>query len=537
MPFAHPALLGPVAARLVAVLALLVVALAAQAEPAQASTADHSRFEALQGPFASGPDVTRACLKCHTEASHQVMDSMHWTWSRENPATGQMVGKRHTMNSFCGSPISNEPRCTSCHVGYGWTDLSQDMTDPATVDCLACHDTTGAYKKVPTDAGHPRYEAVVVNGKRQEPPDLALIARKVGESSRATCGACHFNGGGGDAVKHGDLDSSLIAPPRHVDVHMSPDGANMGCADCHTFKDHKQDGSRFDMTAKDDHGIVTAHDMSHKRDTGLATCESCHGAAPHGKDKLNHHADTVACQTCHIPEFARGGVATKTLWDWSTAGRMDADGKPVTIKDDHGHTIYTAAKGDFAYGENVRPTYAWFNGKVTGTLLTDTIDPSGVWPINRIGGTPGAADSRIWPFKVMQGSQPYDPVNKTLVVNNVFGNPDAFWNRYDYSIAIEAGMKAAGLPYSGKYDFVKTTMHWPITHMVAPKQQALGCTDCHTREEDGRLAGIEGVYMPGRDRAVWLDMLGIGAIMAIGAGAAGHALLRLIATLRRRNGK
>ncbi len=521
-------------ARIRAVLLLAIFVLAgAFGGPAIASTADHSRFEALQGPFASGPDVTRACLKCHTEASHQVMDSIHWTWSKQNPATGQMVGKRHTMNSFCGSPISNEPRCTSCHVGYGWKDLQTDMTDPGTVDCLACHDTTGTYTKVPTAAGHPQYEPVMVKGALKQPPDLALIARKVGESSRATCGACHFSGGGGDGVKHGDLDTSLANPPLHLDVHMAPDGANMSCADCHTFRDHQQDGSRFAMTAKDDHGIVAAHE----KNAGLATCESCHGAAPHDEDKLNHHVATVACQTCHIPEFARGGIATKTLWDWSTAGRMNEAGKPFTIKDDHGHPSYVSAKGSFEYGENVRPTYAWFNGSVTGTELTDTIDAARPFPINRIGGTPGGEDSRIWPFKVMRGSQPYDSENNRLVVTNVFGNPDAFWSRFDMGVAIEAGMKTAGLPYSGKFGFVETTMHWPITHMVAPAEKALDCAECHTRAEDGRLAGLDGVYLPGRDRTAWLDLLGIGAIAAAGAGAAGHGTLRLIAALRRRNGQ
>jgi len=35
------------------------------------------------------------------------------------------------------------------------------------------------------------------------------------------CGACHFHAGGGDGGKHGDLDFSLVAPPRELDVHLS----------------------------------------------------------------------------------------------------------------------------------------------------------------------------------------------------------------------------------------------------------------------------------------------------------------------------
>ena len=65
------------------------------AADSKASTADHSKFEQLQGPFASGPDVTKACLGCHTEAAKQVHKSIHWTWEYTNPATGQLLGKKH----------------------------------------------------------------------------------------------------------------------------------------------------------------------------------------------------------------------------------------------------------------------------------------------------------------------------------------------------------------------------------------------------------------------------------------------------------
>ena len=35
--------------------------------------------------------------------------------------------------------------------------------------------------------------------------------------TRLNCGGCHFNGGG-NAVKHGDLDSSLFYPTERIDV-------------------------------------------------------------------------------------------------------------------------------------------------------------------------------------------------------------------------------------------------------------------------------------------------------------------------------
>jgi len=83
------------------------------------TTADHSKFKALQGPFDRAEDVTAACLTCHTEAGEQIRQTTHWTWCYEHDETGQTLGKSKVINSFCGMTITNEPRCTSCHVGYG----------------------------------------------------------------------------------------------------------------------------------------------------------------------------------------------------------------------------------------------------------------------------------------------------------------------------------------------------------------------------------------------------------------------------------
>ena len=90
------------------------------------STADHTKFEELHGPFAKGQDVTRACLKCHTEASKQLHETLHWTWRYDHEQTGQRLGKKYVVNSFCGSITANYPRCTSCHIGYGWQDADFD---------------------------------------------------------------------------------------------------------------------------------------------------------------------------------------------------------------------------------------------------------------------------------------------------------------------------------------------------------------------------------------------------------------------------
>ena len=510
----------------------------APAQPGAASTADHSKFEILQKEFASGPEVTRACLSCHTEADDQVMHSIHFTWEFEHPETGQMLGKRNVINAFCGAVPGNEPRCTSCHAGYGWDDMRQSSAQAqATPDCLVCHDTSGQYTKTATGAGHPPLAPVpekskTITGAKSWPVDLGKAARSAGQPTRDNCGACHFYGGGGDNVKHGDLSSALFDPPLSVDVHMSPEGEDFTCSTCHVSDQHDWAGSRYRMQATDPHGTGKPGAAR-----SIATCESCHGPTPHPAGlkglKLDDHTDTLACQTCHIPEFARGGVATKTVWDWSTAGRLDEEGRAIAISDylesdgDHRHT-YLSTKGDFEWGEDVAPVYAWFNGVVEYTTGDRKIDPGQTVEINPIHGTPDAPDSRIWPFKRMEGRQAYDSGLNELVYTHVWG-PDtdtALWTNFDWAKAIEAGMDAAGEEYSGEYGFVDTYMYWPITHMVAPAENALDCESCHAR--DGRMAGLTGVNMPGTTPFNTAGLVGLAMLLAALGGVMIHAAIRIL---------
>jgi octaheme c-type cytochrome (tetrathionate reductase family) len=526
-PVLFPSLLGLV------LFALAPIIGAAEAET-QTSTADHSTFEELQQDFATGPEVTKACLGCHTEAAKQLHKTSHWTWAFENELTGQTLGKKNVINNFCVATATNWPRCTSCHIGYGWKDDSFDLTSEENVDCLVCHDTTGTYKKFPTGAGHPNYEPKMwppKKGKIRQPPDLRRIAQNVGEPSRANCGACHFSGGGGDGVKHGHLDSSMLQPARETDVHMDAEGLNFSCQTCHTTGGHEVAGSRYVPKAKDDRGIV----IPGQKDQARGTCESCHGSSPHpadANDKLNDHGVKVACVTCHVPEFARGGRKTKTWWDWSTAGKKDESGKPIVKKDADGYPIYDFKKGDFKWEANVVPEYRWFDGEIRYTLLGEQIDPSGVVPINSVSGGSDDSDSRIWPFKVMRGRQPYDAEQKILAIPHLFGkDEDAYWKSFDWGKALRAGLLSRGHEFSGDYGFVETEYYWPVTHMVAPKEKALGCESCHSK--NGRLADVEGVYMPGRDANPWIDRIGWLLVIATLAGVLLHGLMRLIAGRRK----
>jgi hypothetical protein len=80
---------------------------------------------------------------------------------------------------------------------------------------------------------------------------------------------------------------------------------------------------------------------------------------------------------------------------------------------------------------------------------------------------------------------------------------------------------------------VKTTYVFPTTHMVAPKDNVVNCTECHIKQ-DSRLANITGVYMPGRDHFQILDSLVWIAILGALLGVCLHGLGRVFTT---RNGR
>jgi len=500
------------------------------------STTDHSQLKELEGPFANGPEVTRACLQCHNTAGHQFVKNKHWTWEYEHKVTGQKLGKGVLVNNFCTNARGNEGMCAQCHAGYNMTGPDFDFSNQENIDCLVCHESTGTYYKTPTTQGN---EACSIMFKGKPPIDWVETAQSVAMPGRSNCGKCHFYGGGGDNVKHGDLSSVLFDPPRSVDVHMSEQGEGFNCITCHVGEGHDWAGSRYEMLVNDTNGTGKP---GLPRD--VASCASCHSSSPHPMDsvigiKLNSHTQQVACETCHIPEIARGGVATMVDWDWRTMGKLkDGEGfklKEYTQGDGHHRATYKSIKGNFKYGENVQPMYAWFDGTMHYTTVDTEFDPSqGPVEINSFSGEYGDPDSRIYPFKRMHTTMPYDKGNNTLVYMELWGNTDsALWGNYDFDKSIAAGMHNSGIEYSGERGFVETYSYWPINHMVAPKDEVMTCLECHSK--DGRLSHLTGFYMPGTGSSKLLDTLGLIAVLGTLGGVMGHGAIRVVANRRRRN--
>ncbi|MCG6963672.1 MAG: tetrathionate reductase family octaheme c-type cytochrome [Acidobacteria bacterium] len=436
---------------------------------------DHQDLVRLP-PDPTPEQVTQECLRCHPDVGEDVLESAHWLWRGPSPYTvGRcqevLCGKgTNAINNFCLGVPSNWPRCTSCHAGYGWKDATFDFSDPTRIDCLVCHDTTGSYFKTPTAAGLPAPQV-----------DLVYVATHVGATSRSTCGECHFSGGGGDAVKHAEMCSALRYPDRTCDVHMG--GYDFSCTDCHETFNHKIHGRSSSVPVAE----------------GSLLCEDCHTSRPHYGDTLldhhlNEHCQTVACNTCHSPLYSKCRP-TRIWWDWSVAGDKQRAPRPDRL----GVSTYNWMKGEFRWTSTAKPEYAWHNGYSQRVLAGDIVNLDGavvnpLWPITRkmrgryihiIEPVGDRADpsSRITPFKIMRGVQPVDARHRTLLIPHLFpsgpGDTTAYWKTLDWKRALVDGMKAASLPYSGEYKWVRTAMYWRIEHEVLPKELALSCAHCH----------------------------------------------------------
>ena len=429
---------------------------------------------------------TQSCLDCHGKIGDDLLTTAHFKWAGDSANiegfAGGIHGKKDIINNFCIAIPSNEGRCTQCHAGYGYADATFDFGNPDNVDCLVCHDQTGLYAKAPTTAGLPPAEV----GNPPVPLDLTLVAQSVAENGGVptidNCIFCHANAGGGDNVKHGDLSMSLADTTRDFDVHMGTDGADYECVECH-------------QVDKDGEGNVLSHGIGgmpyHSVDEGvMKQCEDCHG------DRFNIHAgstveiavnshDTLACQVCHIPTFARK-TSTKVEWYWEDAGQ---DIAPIPVDPATGRATYDKKKGTFVWANNVRPTLRFFNGKYTKFLIgvNDQYTSLPAILAEPVGDYTDP-NAMIYPFKKMIGNQPADAGvgNTTILVPHLFGTaggPNPYWGQFDWNLALEDGATAAGQTYSGAYEFVPTEMYLSVNHEVAPKEMAYGmdgrCGDCH----------------------------------------------------------
>lgn len=416
------------------------------------STFAQDHKENVSGPYDSPMEVTAECLMCHEDAGEQVISSNHWNWlSSVNSAKfkPELINEKYVpINNFCLAVSDSSSQCIACHIPFAEMDESFEFNLTENIDCLVCHDQTGTYKRSPFGSGISEADI-----------DLLAVAQSVGKPKTENCATCHFSGIGGVLLRSGAMDTSLLNASEEIDFHLG--GLGFGCSDCHESE---------------------AHNISQKNESGESpvTCEICHDLNPHKKENLNNHSSAVACQTCHIPTYARTEPSI-TYWDWSKAGE-DRE----SSKDEFGQDTYFRSLGELVWSKNIKPEYFWSNGSSEYYELGEKVEKSKPIDISKPTGKISDAKSKIFPFKVVKSKQPYDPVSKNLVIPRIYGE-ESYSSTHNWVTASTKGMQQINQEFSGTIDFIEIKMYWPINHTVMSADNALKCTSCHGKGGEGLL--------------------------------------------------
>ncbi len=507
---------------------------------------------------------------------------------RRGQAAGELVATG--INTYCGTH-ENSPRftCAGCHVGNGRFPMAQsefEQLDPASneaftelanIDCLMCHQEI--YKRFPdwtsngegfgfltllNVADNANGQLMRMNGAEQVRTGFAGIpnvnpntldfqflpagkdslpdtvpmapmsittleaAQTVHRTTRKSCLNCHAGAAGADGAKRGDLSKENANPSVAVDMHMSPRGANLTCADCHN--EILPDGTTHRVKGR---GVdLRPNDVDER-----FTCENsgCHNDRPHGdfsntnggsKDK---HAMKVACQTCHIPSYAKAAVGTEVARDWQ-------DPHPsAKACNGRGGWLPREDKGGLN-GASLVPSYAWFDGSSEVYYLGESLDRVATVPLDagvaasfvgdfkagdpayvlglpngEVGDT--SLGTKLYPMKEHWGKLARNDADNTLVGHSTF----EFFRTGSFcrAVAVGLGLDEVNDPTSSVCNGLPGDTEMPpnttavavhtfqsINHGVEDDDNALQCSDCHESTARMDLPGELGYALKGPESEV-----------------------------------
>jgi len=411
-----------------------------------------------QGLIYNGPGT---CLECHDQEAEDIFHSTHYQWKGDALymtnvpplVQGKIAG---AVNTYCGSVLGNWTACSSCHIGRGaLPEDASSQTQRENIDCLVCHQD--AYKRVRVGD---RFEPDTANMRIT----MDQAVQTVHKPTRDSCLQCHAKAGGGDAVKRGDLAlASAVTADIHFDVHMATSGANLACQDCHTPQNHRFPGKGSDLRPTDlDQPLECAN-------------SNCHDSRPHDASDINRHTARVACQTCHIPVYAKDAADT----DASEATEIDRSWQAGS---DHVtpplHPVLTKAN-------NLTPIYLHWNRTSSNTLLGDVLsqDPTtGTYHTSVPEGWVDDPDSKLYPFKYKTSDYPMRSASRQLIALDT----SVFFATADADAAARAGLSNMGFlagfedfDENDAYEWVTTDTFQLLNHEVSPEDDALDCRSCH----------------------------------------------------------
>jgi len=415
---------------------------------------------------------SQTCLGCHTTEAHEVHASVMYQWEGETPEMASGPARQGkisgAVNSYCINIAGNWNVCGNCHVGLGARPTAEATPEQlANIDCMMCHQEAYRRKKV-DGAFVPDTDAMAIS--------MDQAARTVHRPERYNCLQCHAKAGGGDAVKRGDLTMAQVSTSdRSFDVHMATTGGNMKCQQCHTFTNHRVAGRGSDLRPSDS--------------ADVPECSDCHAVMTtpdgHEGEYVERHIDRVACQTCHIPVYAKDAAdsaateATETHRTWLDSHSTAPPFHPAMLT-----------------ANDLAPEYRFWNRTSRNYLLHEvaTIDPAtGRYPTSRPLGDIDDPSSKLYPFKYKTAEQPFAHDQGKLIALDTA----VFFATGDAIAATEAGLVNMGLSSTEPYSWVETDTYQMLNHEVSESGVALTCTQCHGSTARMDLQGELGYALKG----------------------------------------
>ncbi|MCF8055670.1 MAG: hypothetical protein K9K37_03410 [Desulfocapsa sp.] len=418
--------------------------------------------------FAEYPDN---CLSCHYTEALEMQNSTHYRWVGETPDMvnnqGTLQGKlTNAVNSYCINIEGDWPVCGSCHVGRGKkpNDTSAGLEN---IDCLVCHNEEYSTSRIRLADGSMGVLA---------PTDS--MVRNINAPTRANCLTCHAKAGGGDGVKRGDLSlATAHNSDPDFDVHMNSNGSDLSCQRCHIFENHLVIGKGSDLRPTDD--VNRGAEIR---------CSTCHtnkeSLSGHDSSTIGRHVARVACQTCHIPTYAK--VATEVYRDW----QVNINGQPADGSSGASHPYSTKEA-------NLIPEYKFWNRLSDNYLLGDdaslTYDAAkGTYPTSRPLGD--VQDGKLYAFKYKTANQPMTAVDSRLIALDTW---EYLKVSGDADKSVRNGLVNTGYSADEPYTWVLTDTYQMLNHGVPDSSSALQCSSCHGSTSRMDLQGELGYQLKG----------------------------------------
>jgi hypothetical protein len=436
-----------------------------------AAPAEHSTITSYTGPS--------TCLVCHRQQAVSMFGSVHYQWTGATPNVPNIPGDAGKgemgFNTYCGSvETSRHIACYSCHAGAGLAP-NQTVSEAqlSNIDCMTCHQeqylrtpappfenlTFADYNgvnhtwRLPVEDAQGSFQYVIDEARM--PVSAVEAAQTVHAPTRGTCLSCHAYAAGSDCGKRGDLSSAMVNPPVAVDVHMSPQGANLTCQACHQFTSHRVLGRGLDIRQNDVAVQLTC------------TSPGCHSSTPHTITELNNHTSRVSCQACHIPEYAKLNT-TEMQRNWTNPYWF-----PGMFSNQGGYKPEEIRQG------NVTPTYAWFNSTsyvyVRGQV--PPLRPDGMYEFAAPYGS--VNEGQIVPMKEHTSNSAMLDSTRQMIPFSTF----TFFVTGDFNRAVQDGQEYFGM--TGNWSMVDVHTYQTINHQVEPALNALQCGDCHAAYAGG----------------------------------------------------